>query len=470
MRFGFRLLRSILLCGFCAGLLLPATRAAAAPPQQAPAADPGLDAAKTDFEALSEAERVAIQDGLIWTGDYKGIADGKFGKGTRDAIVAFATRNKFPADGTLDAKGRAALAATAKQAKDAMRFLVQTDAKTGQRIGLPLKLLTKSKPIATGTRYSSADESFSVETRTTSAGLQEAFTAISIERPGRKVTYKVLRPDFFVVAGEADGSVFYTRMAARGEHLTGFSLAYPAAAKARFDPVSIAIANSFVPFPDAAASPAGPAATPNPAAAQPGPAESAAPRPVLTASGVIVGPGLVLTSLPASCADPLIGTKKARITKRGETDGLTLLSFAEAGATTLALRGDDLTSPAQITVLSFAPRLPSGEDLVGASGDMHKGEAAGSWRLLAPLQNPVAGAVVLDRSGALAGLVPAEASPGKAVAGILPQANREVIPAVKLAGFLAEARPRSAAPGEARTTGEIAALGRAALVAVSCLR
>jgi peptidoglycan hydrolase-like protein with peptidoglycan-binding domain len=466
--------RSILACCFFTGGVLPAVQSGAqspAPSQPAPSADPAQDAAKRAFESLPDADRIAIQDGLIWTGDYKGIADGKFGKGTRDAIAAFATRNKLPSDGTLDVKGRAALAAAAKQAKEAVNFSVKADDRTGLRIGLPLKLLTKVKPLPTGTRYSSADESVSIETThaADAAPLQESFNAAIADAPGRKVTYKVLRPDFYVVTGEAGGATFYTRMARGEAGVTGYTITYPAAAKARFDPISIAVANSFVPFPD----PAAPATTAAPMVSPSTPAsaniESAAGKPVLTASGVSVAPGLILTSLPHSCGEPQINGKKAKIMKQDDAIGLTLLSLAEAPGTHLPLRATDPVGPAQIVTLSFMPRA-NADELVGASGDFHKAEAAGAWRLLAPLQSPVAGAAVLDRSGALAGLVPLEASLGKPISGVLPQMTRIAVPVSKLSAFLAEAKPKPSEHVDAHTTGEIVALGRAAMVPIYCAR
>src|SRR5206468_3011899 len=57
----------------------------------------GYEAARRWFESLPAPERRAIQDALVWTGDYNGTNDGNFGKRTRDAIAAFAVRVKKPA-------------------------------------------------------------------------------------------------------------------------------------------------------------------------------------------------------------------------------------------------------------------------------------------------------------------------------------------------------------------------------------
>jgi hypothetical protein len=446
---------------------------AAPAPQTIPSADLALEAAKRAFESLPEADRVAMQDALIWTGDYKGIADGKFGKGTRDAIAAFASRNKLPADGTLDAKGRASLAAVAQQAKDAVRFTMQTDAKTGLRIGLPLKLLPKTEPRPAGTRFSNADGTFSVETANSASALPDAYAAMIADAPGRKVTYKVLRSDFFVVTGEAGGNAFYVRMA-RGQRagnaaLNGFTITYPIAARSRLDPIAIAIANSFTPFPDASAAVAvSTSEGAGPRLVTPA-NENLASRSVLTASGIVIASGFVLTSLPKTCADPLIRGKKTKIIKQAETDGLTLLSLPDAGSGVMPLSTSDLANPAQIVVLSFTSKGES-DELTGSSGDLHKSEAADAWRLLAPVQTPIAGAAVVDRSGALAGLVPVDPNPVKLIAGILPQMSHAIIPVSKITAFMAETRPKAATSGDSRTVGEIVALDRAAMVPIYCGR
>ena len=67
--------------------------------------------------------------------------------------------------------------------------------------------------------------------------------------PGRKITYKLLRPDFFVVTGETATGRFYRRLAAGPDGLRGFSIGYDKALAADLDRLVIAIAASFEPFP-----------------------------------------------------------------------------------------------------------------------------------------------------------------------------------------------------------------------------
>ena len=60
----------------------------------------------------------------------------------------------------------------------------------------------------------------------------------------------MLRPDFFVVAGETAGGKFYTRYGSGPGGLRGFSIGYDKAVAPQFDRLVVAIANSFTPFPE----------------------------------------------------------------------------------------------------------------------------------------------------------------------------------------------------------------------------
>jgi len=479
--------------GFLVGATPAVAQAPASPPPASPApakpVDPAYEAAKNAFEALAEADRIAIQDALIWTGDYKSIADGKFGRGTKEAITAFATRNKLPADGTLDAKARASLFASGKQAKDAAQFTQKVDEKTGIRIGLPLKLLGKPTPSANGQRYASTDNAFSIlltQKPATDTALQDNFDAMTKDLPGGKVTYKLIKPDFFVVAGEQGKSAFYTRMA-KGERdgkpaLAAMTVNYPLDAKAKYEPLLIAIANSFAPFAAGSPTPGPQAGTPQTATAQPGApgANPAAAPPAqersLAATGIAIAPGYLLTSLPKVCTAPQTGTKALKIVKQSEADGLTLLSTADPKD--LPGKSPSIAEPTasmETTVLSFN-HSGTRDDLLGSQGSLRKmdGAKTESWRLLAPLQSPVAGSAVFNTDGMLLGLVGASDSADKPVAGILPQKNRPIVAAAKLAAFTADLKltldTKTTGTAKAKTVGEIAAGNRNALFPITCLR
>ena len=202
-----------------------------APIAPAPEPDPAFQAAKAAFDALAEPERRAIQDALVWTGDHVGVVSGTFGRRTFDAIAAYQKRAKLSPSGVLDPKTRGELVAAARRAKEALQFKVARDLRSGAEIGVPEKLLPKREGNANGgTRWQSADGRITLDTRAGGGG--EADLAALYERnlsnqaPGRQVTYKVQRPDFFVVAGETATGKFFTRAAVGPSGIRGFSVGY----------------------------------------------------------------------------------------------------------------------------------------------------------------------------------------------------------------------------------------------------
>ena len=287
------------------GFIVSPAFAQTPPAPPAPVVDAALAAQKAAFLALPEGTRKAAQDALVWLGFYNGVNDGDFGKRTRDAILAFQGNVKAPADGALSAPELKALLAAAQKARDAAGFQIVRDPKSGARIGAPLKLMNARA----GARLdfaSSAD-----------ADLGALYARLSAPTPTRKIVYKAIKPDaFFVVSGQDGATMFYTRFdknAAANPPMRGFTFAYPAVQAAQVNRVAIAVANSFDPFPEAAAAPAASesvsaATPPTSGAGQP----AAAPQPAATA--LVIAPGKALTALKADdCPNPTVAGKPVRI-------------------------------------------------------------------------------------------------------------------------------------------------------------
>jgi hypothetical protein len=212
-----------------------------------------LAAAQASFEALPEAERKAIQTDLIWTGHFNGAASGSYGPLTFRAINALKAGRGAP-DGLLNPAERQALAQAAKAARDAAGFRLINDDRTGMRIGIPEKRAAGAndadwrQPLAERRRQDHARCQPSPPSEDLAATFEKA-TAVNPNAPGRKITYKLLRPDFFVVTGETPTGKFYRRLAAGPQGLRGFSIGYDKALSPSVDKLVIAIASSFEPFP-----------------------------------------------------------------------------------------------------------------------------------------------------------------------------------------------------------------------------
>ena len=323
---------------------------------QAPSPDAAIDSARSAFEALSDTDRKAIQDALIWTGDYSGVTDGTFGRQTYAAIAAFQMRMQQPPNGILAPQARSALLSAARQARGAAGFTLVDDPKTGIRIGIPTKFLPKQSVNPTeGSRWQSANDRVTLDTRSAppDGTLQTLYDrSTAIQSPGRVVSYKVLRPDFFVVAGEMAGGKFYTRYGSGPEGVRGFSIGYDKAVAPQVDRLVVAIANSFTPFP-AQATPAPIAQNPVPAPQQ---VQNKPQAPKLIGTGIATGSSQIVTMAPiASCRDVQVsGLKPRQITGQGPF----VLDFADTvEAQPLRANRGNLVEGASVAI-AWAPLRP----------------------------------------------------------------------------------------------------------------
>ena len=220
-----------------------------------------LDFQKAAFLTMSEADRKATQEALGWLGLYNGVIDGAFGRRTLDSILAYQASVKAPASGVVSTAELAALKASAQKARGAVGFQSLDDARTGIRIGAPLRLLEKRNSMGAQTEMTNRDGSVSLDLfapRSAQTSLAARYAKLSAESANRRVSYKAMKPDsFFVVAGEQGQRKFYLRYAVAPPGapdagvLRGFEFAYPIAEAAELDRVALAIANSFEPFPSA---------------------------------------------------------------------------------------------------------------------------------------------------------------------------------------------------------------------------
>ncbi|HEY5795728.1 MAG TPA: serine protease [Bosea sp. (in: a-proteobacteria)] len=442
--------------------LLSASLAGAQAQAPVTASNPQLAAAQASFESLPEAERKAIQTDLIWTGHFNGAASGSYGPLTFRAINALKAPSRGSPDGVLNPAERRALAQAAQAARDAAGFRLIADDKTGARIGIPTRILPKRDVSSTGSRWQSEDGKVTLDTSSTPPGetLEAVFekaTAPTPNNPGRKITYKLLRPDFFVVTGETPTGKFYRRLVAGPSGLRGFSIGYDKALSGTIDKLVIAIATSFEPFPtgplpaatavaSAASAPAaGPAATTVPVRVTEryGVGLAAADRVAVTAAAAIEG-----------CRSLRVSGRAAKL--RGSPEGGLALLDVE-GAAAFAVPGLRAEAPGErenLVLVAFgedngkraAVALPGQGVRIGAG-----------IAVFAPLQPGQAGAPVFDRQGRPVGLVTGNPSDKVLIAGVAPQRAYAVTDGATLQGLLARAGLTSqvAASGPELSTGAV---------------
>jgi len=444
-------------------LAAPLADALAQAPAPAAAPNPQMAAAQASFEALPEAERKAIQNDLIWAGQFNGAVSGSFGPLTFRAINAFKGA-RGPADGLLPPAERTALAKAAQAARDAVGFRVLADEKTGVQIGIPTKLLPRRDATPSGgSRWQSADEKVTLDTSTSPPGedlaaLFEKATAVSPNSP-RKITYKLLRPDFFVVTGETPTGRFYRRLSAGPQGLRGFSIGYDKALAPTVDRLVIAIAASFEPFPTGPV-PAAPSAVAGAASPQPGLSPPLAPA---ARSNERYGVALALNERTAlsvapavdACRSLRVGNRGAKLRLKDDASGLVVLDLDGTGAAKPpGLRAE-------------APRADEALVLVAYGNDAGKRiavtlpgqsvQAGGKPALRAPLQPGQAGAPAFDRQGRLVGIVTDNPSDKVLIAGVAPQRSYALADAAAIQAMLGRAGASlpPAAAGSDLSTGAV---------------
>jgi hypothetical protein len=415
------------------------------PPTPPTATDAALAAQKAAFLALPESTRKAAQDALVWLGFYVGVVDGDFGRGTRNAILAFQASAKAPQDGALTAPELKALLAGAQKARDAVGFQIVNDARTGASIGAPTKLIGA---------HAAAKLNFAASS---DADLDALYARLSAPTPSRRIAYKAIKPDaFFVVSGQDGTSTFYTRFdknAAASPPVRGFTFAYPTARAAALDPVALAVANSFQAFPEPAKAEAGSAAVAPGSSPAP-----AAPNPAPAATALVVAPGKALTALKTDdCPNPTVDGKPVRFERTDAASGLAMIA-GDFGANAEAPR---LGAPTRdLVVLGFA-----GPRLAASPATLAGGEARTA--VVAAVETSAGGGPVFDRRGALVGLIAPIAEEPKRVAGVALAAPHAVIAPAAIRAFLgaSESAPAGAA---ALSAGDIAAHEKDMLLAVYC--
>ena len=440
------------------------------PPTAGAPADPAFETAKTAFEALPEADRKAVQEALVWTGDFNTVVSGAFGRRTFEALKAYQARSG--GSDPLDPRGRGVLLAAGAAARTAARFRVAVDSGSGAILGVPERLLARRTALPAGTRWQSQDGRVTLESRAfppDTETLDALFEKATAPLPGRKVTYKLRRPDAVVVTAETGPGLSYIRYAAGPQGVRGFLFGYDRTLAPEVDRLVIAVANAFEPFPDPAGAaptvrlPAGPGTAPAARSAGPPPAaQTVAPLPAASlapasaaGAGLTVAPSRVLTAsaLLDGCPLPRIGGAPARVLAT-DPAGLALLDAPGAPAPLRpAIHAE--SSPAEVGVLALAPGV---DGIQAAPGEVHGGS------VIAALQPGSAGAPVLDRSGALVGIVARYPAAPRRVAGVVPPARLELVTARAVSAFLAAQGLPEAGPRRDGGPGAVAP----AVVGISC--
>jgi hypothetical protein len=402
-------------CGVIAlvASVVPAT-AQTRDPAPVPAApltapNPAFDMAKIAADALGAEEIATVQRALIWTGDLNTMASGEFGKRTFEAIRAFQRRLKAKDTGILLASQRAALDKAAARAIAAYGFKAITE--QGVTLGYPAKLALKRTAGKNGPKLASLNENVTVDVLRFLAedeSFEVLFDRLKAERPGRKVTYSLMRPDFFVITGSVDGKSFYMRFLRTEADSRGFIVGWAPELSPDFDRVPIAMAVSLAL--------AGANVQEETAVATPAPTGPPVPLPQGAAKVARSGPGFVVSeagdvltgaTLVAGCSRVALADGTAAAVVAGDLlNDVALVRLPRPGVAAVTWRAMPLSAGEAVTVLAsaggrLAPSATQVTALSGPSGDMRR----------FTIEDGGAGGGVFDADGALAGLLGGSGDP-----------------------------------------------------------
>jgi len=403
-----------------------------------------VDAIAASYTAIPLAERLAVQNDLVWTGDYNGLINGEFGERAIAAVKAFQKRHGGKETGVLNQPERAALAAAAKPKQEAVGWRAVSDPVTGARLGIPGKLMPNASVSGGITKWSSSRGEVQAETfRIVQPGaLTPIFERMKKEPAGRQTEYSALRGDFFVISGLQNLKKFYLRAQLRDDEIRGFTVLYDQAMAGIMEPVVVAMSSAYVAFPGGAA--------------------PAPRRKVEYASGVAVSSDHIITS-----RDALDGCSIVTLAGMGGSDrvaedkekGLALLRVYGSPLKPVAVAGDN--PKGDVTLLGIAdPQAQGG----GASVSAAKARVSETLALDPVPAIGFDGAAALDAQGRLIGIASLKI-PIVAGAAPTPITSATLAPVQVVRSFLDAQRVANPADG---ASGVDAAKG--SIVRVICVR
>ncbi|XUM23739.1 peptidoglycan-binding protein [Bradyrhizobium oligotrophicum S58] len=351
---------------------------------------PGVQAPADTANAMSQAERLALQSDLAWVGQYNGAITGDVSERMVNAIKEYQKLAGGKPTGVLNPQERAVLADTARRKQEGVGWKLVTEPVSGARLGIPTKLVPQQTSDGTGSKWASPTGTVQVtlsrrkEANPTTAALADR----EKKQPGRAVDYSVVKPDFFVLSGLQNLKKFYIRGTFRGDEVRILTILYDQATENTVEPVVIAMSSAFTAFPSTLA-------------AQPAPRRR-----------VDYGTGIIATQDGAIIADREVTDGCVAITIPGfghaervaedKERGLALLRiYGARGLKPLALSGGSAKSSVDIVGIADPQSQGGGAAISTVKAQL----AANGDASLAPAPGlGFSGAAALDGDGKFAGV------------------------------------------------------------------
>jgi len=341
------------------------------------------------FGDMPLGERQKIQAALLWAGDNGDATKGE--DPMLAAVKSYQRRIKSDVTGVLTREQRANLVAAAERHEREYGWSVVTDPATGIRIGLPTKLVPEAQAADSGTLWSSKHGEVRIETfRVKGASLSDVYER-ERKKQNRKVEFNNLRDDSFHISGLQGLKIFSVRAAVRDGEVRGFSMMYDQMMETIVEPVAVAIAHAFTPFPERSAPLA------------------ALAKSVEYGSGLIVSAqGHIVTDrkLADGCQVIIAGSmgNAERLAEDAE-DGMVLLRVYGAGKLAPLALAADAPATRDLTLIGIAdPQEQKGGGKISEIQARLVGNSAVELRRPVPMAG-FSGAAALDRQGRVVGML-----------------------------------------------------------------
>jgi S1-C subfamily serine protease len=223
--------------------------------------------AESEFRSLNRDDQVAIGLGLIATGDFDGLLDYGFTKRLYKAIVAFQSREGFPATGVLQQEAFGRLKDRWYGFGREMGLENVTHPDSGAQLMVPKRLFDISRRTPRGFAFERADEAMALSFVAYPASQKtfaQLYETMALPTAQRRVTYKTLKNAFFVSTGLYHGKKYYTWMNAVDGGSTGFTISWSEQFGETGNRIAMLLANTFLAKPTSAAPGAPPVAVEEP--------------------------------------------------------------------------------------------------------------------------------------------------------------------------------------------------------------
>ncbi|MEJ2378626.1 MAG: serine protease [Pseudolabrys sp.] len=221
--------------------------AKAAPAQKTAKSDAAASGA---FAGIPPEERLKIRAALYWHGDFDKAEPEE--DPAEAAIKSFQKRNREKVTGVLTEDQRKELIAANERYRREYGWRVVVDPATGIRIGLPTRLVPDAHDAPHGTRWSSPHDAVQIETfrlKGPKTDLAELYRQ-ERRRDHREVEKSNLDDDGFFIRGMQGLKDFAVRAKLRDGEVRGFTILYDQMMETIVEPVMVAMASAFAPFPE----------------------------------------------------------------------------------------------------------------------------------------------------------------------------------------------------------------------------